>query len=131
MAAAAAVSAMLLSGCMGGGLDFASDMTVDKAVKTGSVPGARDRLSDEITVKNAVSSTDLSRNAGTPVPWANTASGSAGVINQIAESHDPEGRTCRDFVTTRHSYQGIANFSGRTCLTRDGEWLLTAFDRQG
>src|SRR5690606_36804907 len=29
------------------------------------------------------------------------------------------------------SYQGISNFSGRTCLGNSGEWLLLAFDRQG
>lgn len=113
-----------------GGLDVFSDSKVD-AVRTSAVPAGAERLTDEITVRNAVSSADISRTAGSPIPWANSASGSAGVINTIAENRDDAGRTCRDFVTTKHSYQGIANYSGRTCLGSSGEWLLLAFDRQG
>lgn len=126
-----AISATLLCGCVSS-LDLFSGGKVDSGVKTSSVPSSGgDRLSDETTVRNAVSSADLARNAGNPIPWANSASGSAGVINRIAETRDAAGRPCRDFVTTRHSYQGIANFSGRTCLGNGGEWLLLSFDRQG
>ncbi len=124
-------SAALLSGCMSG-LDLFSDSKVDNSIRTSTVAnGSVERLSDEVTVRNAVSSADLTRSAGSPIPWANSASGSAGVINTIAENRDDAGRTCRDFVTTKHSYQGIANYSGRTCLGNSGEWLLLAFDRQG
>jgi len=114
------------------GLDLFSDSNVDTTVRTNTVTnGNTERLSDEITVRNAVSSADILRTGGSPIPWANSASGSAGVISSIAENRDNNGRTCRDFVTTKHSYQGIANFSGRTCLGNSGEWLLLAFDRQG
>jgi len=123
------VGGVLLSGCMSG-LDLFSGSKVD-TVRTGSVANNAERLTDEITVRNAVSSADLARTGASPIPWANSASGSAGVINSIAESRDNAGRPCRDFVTTRHSYQGIANYSGRTCLGNGGEWLLLAFDRQG
>lgn len=129
--AAAMASGLLLCGCTGT-LDLFSMDKVDATVKTNSVaPQGRDRVSDEVTVRNAVSSADLARNAGNPIPWANSASGSAGVISGIAEKRDAAGRLCRDFVTTRHSYQGIARFSGRTCATDGGEWLLLSFDRQG
>lgn len=121
----------ILSGCMSG-LDLFSDSGVDKTVHTGTVQnGNAERLTDEITVRNAVSSADLLRTGGNPIPWANSASGSAGVISRIAENRDRDGRPCRDFVTTKHSYQGIANFTGRTCLGNTGEWLLLAFDKQG
>ncbi|WP_411033158.1 RT0821/Lpp0805 family surface protein [Shinella sp. BYT-45] len=129
--AAAMMSGVVLSGCMSG-LDLFSDSNVDKTVRTSTVPnGGTERLSDEITVRNAVSSADLARTGGSPIPWANSASGSAGVISSIAENRDNAGRTCRDFVTTKHSYQGIASFTGRTCMGNSGEWLLLAFDRQG
>lgn len=121
-------SGALLSGCMGG-LDLFDDK-VD-TVRTSAVATSAERLTDEITVRNAVSSADLAHTAGSPIPWANSASGSAGVISTIAENRDMAGRTCRDFVTTKHSYQGIANYSGRTCLGSSGEWLLLAFDLQG
>lgn len=126
---AVTLSGALLSGCMGG-LDLFADSKVD-TVRTSAVPNSAERLTDEITVRNAVSSADLTRVAGNPIPWANSASGSAGVINSIAENRDDAGRPCRDFVTTKHSYQGISNYSGRTCLGSSGEWLLLAFDLQG
>ncbi|MCF3640166.1 hypothetical protein LXM94_09310 [Rhizobium sp. TRM95111] len=125
------LSCTLLSGCMGSGLDFASGIKVDRSVKTSTIPGQIEERTDEATVRNAVSSADLALNAGKPIPWANTASGSAGVINRIVENRDEAGRTCRDFATTLHSYKGIANFTGKACMTRDGDWLTTTFDRQG
>lgn len=129
--AAVLMSGTLLSGCMSG-LDLFSDSKVDSTIRTNTVQnGGVERLSDEVTVRNAVSSADVMRSAGSPIPWANSASGSAGVISSIAENRDNAGRPCRDFVTTKHSYQGIANYSGRTCLGNSGEWLLLAFDRQG
>ncbi|MBN9054113.1 hypothetical protein JQ506_04005 [Shinella sp. PSBB067] len=126
------MSGVVLSGCMSGLDLFSSDSNVDKTVRTSTVSnGNADRLTDEITVRNAVSSADLTRTAGGPIPWANSASGSAGVISRIAENQDSVGRPCRDFVTTKHSYQGIASFTGRTCMGNTGEWMLLAFDRQG
>lgn len=125
------VSAALLCGCTST-LDLFPTSKVDTTVKTSSVGAdAKGRVSDETTIRNAVSSADLARNAGNPIPWANSASGSAGVISRIAEKRDETGRLCRDFDTTRHSYQGIANFHGRACAGDGGEWLLLSFDRQG
>lgn len=125
------VSAVLLCGCTST-LDLLPTSKVDTAVKTSSVGAeAKGRVSDETTIRNAVSSVDLERNAGNPIPWANSASGSAGVISRVGEKRDEAGRLCRDFVTTRHSYQGIANFRGRACESDGGEWMLLSFDRQG
>lgn len=113
---------------MGAGLDLAGSTTVDRTVATGSVPPAMndEDNSDAITVRNAVSSADVSKIAGNPIPWANSTSGSAGVISSIAEEQ-VNGTTCRRFTTTRHSYQGIAKFDGNTCLLDNGEWYLTSF----
>ncbi|MFN7101758.1 MAG: RT0821/Lpp0805 family surface protein [Pseudorhizobium sp.] len=103
----------------------------DRSISTGSVSGGRSEttLSDEATVRNAVSSADLAKVGDAPLPWANAATGSAGVVSTIREARR-EDHVCRDFTTTRHSYEGIAMFSGRACLTGSGDWLLTAFDRQ-
>nr|CAD6422622.1 lipoprotein [Rhizobium sp. Q54] len=104
---------------------------VDRSISTGTVArkGSDTTLSDETTVRNAVTSADLSLLGDAPLPWANAATGSAGVVSTIKEARDT-GRVCRDFTTTRHSYEGIAMFSGQACLTGRGDWLLTAFDRQ-
>lgn len=126
--AALCLVAFALSGCVGAGLDLAGSTDVDRTVATGSVPLVRndEDNSDAITVRNAVSSADVTKVAGNPIPWANSASGSAGVISSIAEEQ-VNGTTCRRFTTTRHSYQGIAKFDGNTCLLGNGEWYLTSF----
>ncbi len=113
-------------------LDFlGSAAKVDRSISTGTVArnGSQTTLSDEATVRNAVTSADLSQLGNGPLPWANAATGSAGVVSTIREARET-GRVCRDFTTTRHSYEGIAMFSGQACLTGQGDWLLTAFDRQ-
>ncbi len=122
--------ALLLSGCMSGSLDFVNSVGVDKSVSTNAVPKAPDRVTDEITVRNAVSSADLAKVADSPIPWANASSGSAGVISRIEETRE-DSTICRNFTTTRHSYTGIANFSGRTCTLGNGDWKLLSFDQQG
>lgn len=131
--AVALVSFFTLGGCVGGGMDYLSSAKVDRSVSTGTVPTApvtTDSISDEATVRNAVTSADLHKLNGQPIPWANASTGSAGVIGTIAESN-AAGLVCRQFRTTRHSYDGIANFSGRTCLIGQGEWQLLSFQQAG
>jgi len=113
-------------------LDLFGSDKVDRSVSTGAVPAAASTtttLSDEATVRNAVTSADLAKIGEAPLPWANAATGSAGVVSTIKEARN-QGHVCREFTTTRHSYDGIAMFSGQACLTGTGDWLLTAFNRQ-
>ncbi len=122
-----------LSGCTSSLDLFGGSDKVDRSLSTGTVPSHSQQsgtaLSDEATVRNAVTSADLAKVAGMPLPWANTATGSAGVVSEIREARS-DGHICRDFTTTRHSYEGIAMFSGQACLTGSGDWMLTAFDRR-
>nr|WP_147179139.1 RT0821/Lpp0805 family surface protein [Ciceribacter naphthalenivorans] len=118
-----------VSGCFGGGMDlFGSD--VDRSISTNTVSPKKteEGRSDELTVQNAVSSADLSR-TGSALPWANASTGSAGVVTAI-EEQKANGVVCRNFSTTRHSYEGIAYFSGKTCTTGAGQWQLMSFDRR-
>jgi len=132
-AAALCLTGLSLAGCTSSLDLFGSSQKVDRTISTGTVPGTPQHtgaaLSDEATVRNAVSSADLAKVGTASVPWANTATGSAGVVSQIREARNGE-QICRAFTTTRHSYEGIAMFSGQTCLTGSGDWMLTAFDRQ-
>lgn len=129
--AAICLTTLALPGCMGAGLDLFGSSGVDRSVSTGTVPvaGTSDGLSDAVTVRNAVSSADISQ-AGNPIPWANATSGSAGVISSIQEDR-ASGMLCRRFTTTRHSYEGIAKFDGNTCQLGNGEWYLTSFGPRG
>ena len=122
-----------LSGCMAGGFDLLSDSKVDRSVATGTVPQtppSTDTLSDEMTVRNAVTSADVGRIGAQPLAWANASTGSAGVIDTIVENNDA-GQVCRQFRTTRHSYDGIAKFMGKTCLVGGGNWQLLSFQPEG
>lgn len=121
--------AFSLAGCMSSGLDLAdSSSKVDRSIATGTVPQTTnaDTSADAVTVRNAVTSADIATTQGNPIPWANANSGSAGVISSITEE-TVEGKTCRRFTTTRHSYQGISKFDGNTCMLGSGEWYLTSF----
>lgn len=89
-----------------------------------------DSVSDEATVRNAVSSADISKVGPIAIPWANTSTGSAGVINAIREENNGS-YVCRIFTTTRHSYRGISNFDGKACLVGSGEWQMINFKEIG
>lgn len=130
------ISLLVVGLCLGGctsSMDlFGSAPKVDRTL-TGTIPNkpqpSSETVSDEATVRNAVTSADLSKTTTHSVPWANTATGSAGVVSSIREDRN-QGYLCRAFTTTRHSFEGIAMFSGQACQTGSGDWMLTAFDRQ-
>ena len=120
-----------LSGCFGSSMDLFGSDTVDSSISTSTIAkkGNGTSHSDELTVQSAVSSADLSKTEGKPLPWANATTGSAGVVTAIQEEKG-DGVICRTFSTTRHSYEGIAYFSGKTCTAGSGSWQLMSFDRQ-
>ncbi|MBB4953766.1 hypothetical protein H4S14_001826 [Agrobacterium vitis] len=120
---------LIASGCVGNVLDFGDTAKVDRSISTGTIPTGPEKTSDQDTIRNAVSSADLVRLGTTPVPWANTTTGSAGVITTIAEDSN-SGVVCRAFVTSRHAYDGIAKFYGRACLVGNGQWQLVSFNQQ-
>ncbi|MCX8996377.1 RT0821/Lpp0805 family surface protein [Rhizobiaceae bacterium BDR2-2] len=107
------------------------DSRTDSSVTTNSVPQkkSQEAVSDEATVRNAVTSADLAKLGQSPLPWANASTGSAGVVTAINENRIG-GTLCRSFSTTRHAYDGIAAFTGDTCLDANGEWKLVRFTRQ-
>ena len=118
---------------MGDSLDMPGFSSTDKKLTTSAVSSYTappDTVSDEQTVRNAVSSADISKPEPTTIPWANTSTGSAGVINSIREENNGS-YVCRIFVTTRHSYRGISNFEGKACLVGSGEWQLVNFKEVG
>ncbi|WP_313615870.1 RT0821/Lpp0805 family surface protein [Agrobacterium sp.] len=120
----------MLTSCVSSLNLFGGDKA-DSSLSTGSVSGTSrsNAQTDDVTVRNAVTSADLSKLSNSPLPWANTTTGSAGVITAIRED-STSGFLCRNFDTTRHSYEGIASYSGQTCLSETGEWLMTRFNQK-
>lgn len=132
--AAAVIVPVFVSGCMGSGLIGSLGPSPDRKLTTGSIDqtykAPSDTDSDETTVRNAVSSADLSKPGPLQIPWANTSTGSAGVVNQVTEENIGS-YVCRSFTTSRHSYRGISNFSGKACLVGSGEWQMVSFKEVG
>lgn len=120
----------LLQACASG----ANLENVDKSVITGSiaaqspaegmVPDA-DAASDELTIRNAVSSADLSR--ALPIAWANRDTGARGAVTAIREFAD-KGTVCRQYSATLETYSGIGYYGGVACLGRDGAWASRKFE---
>ena len=124
---------LMISGCASGGLDMLGVGT-DKQIKTGSVPkgsGANAEAntevsSDEVTVRNAVSSVNLFELGDKPLSWANVGTGSQGAITAI-EEFEYKTLRCRKFIASRESFDGVALFSGEVCLQGDGDWVMKKF----
>jgi hypothetical protein len=123
----------LLSGCMSSGLDVAGlSPSADKTLTTNAIQtkGRVQPETDETTISKAVSVADLTKKGPIEIPWANTTTGSAGVIRVITEENNGS-YVCRNFTTSRHSYRGISNFDGRTCLVGSGGWKVINFKEVG
>jgi 17 kDa outer membrane surface antigen len=119
----------LLSGCAmtGNSMDKAA---ADPSLVTNSVPetpsASPDQISDEATIRNAVSSANLGVLGPKPLSWANQDTGSSGMVSEIAEAKE-DGQLCRKFKTSRESFEGIALFAGKACLEDSGEWAMSSF----
>ena len=121
---------LLLSACGTGGFSM-KKAEVDTTLLTGAIPAASARstdpaeLSDQATIRNAVSSADIETLAGV-VPWANPANGTRGTISDLIETGSP-GRLCRTFVTTRENFDGVRMFKGEACMVDAGLWRMQDF----
>jgi hypothetical protein len=120
---------LLVSGCTSGGLEPGE---VDRTLLTSDIQPASGeqadpgRLSDESTIRNAVSSADIASLAGASLPWANAETGARGIISGLAESRQND-LLCRRFTTTRESFDGVRLFEGEACMLSAGAWRLQSF----
>ena len=88
--AAVLFASAMLSACGAGGFSL-EKAEVDRTFYTSNVAAPRtpvemERLSDEATIRNAVTSADVETLAGAPLSWANAETGSRGQISGIVET---------------------------------------------
>ncbi|MEK1891512.1 MAG: RT0821/Lpp0805 family surface protein [Phyllobacterium sp.] len=111
------------------------DFSVEKAVPdqttvTGSVAPAQvadaKGSSDQTTVRNIVSALNFTQWGKNPVPWSNPETGSQGTITAIAEKKN-DTELCREFQTSRESFDGVMLYKGETCMQNGGQWTLKSF----
>ena len=86
-----------------------------------------ERLSDEATIRNAVTSADIETLAGAPLPWANAETGARGQVTGIVETKG-KGTLCRSFSATRESFDGVGMYKGEACMVASGAWRMQSFE---
>ena len=123
---------LVLSACASGGFSL-QKAEVDSSLYTGNVSDKSrraadsERISDEATIRNAVSSADIESLGGRSVLWVNSDTGTRGVIDGLKE-FKRDGLLCRSFSTTRESFDGIARFKGEAFMVIAGAWRLQSFE---
>lgn len=121
-----------ISSCGAGGFSL-EKAEVDRSLVTSKVPDSADRtsdanrLSDEATIRNAVSSADVEGLQGQAIPWANAETGSRGSITTLVENTE-RGVLCRRFSASRESFDGVSLFKGEVCAAGSGNWQMLAFE---
>ena len=125
-----ALLAPTLLGCIAGGAGL-EEMAADKTILTGAVnqpgpPASVEQISDEATIRNAVSAADIEVMAGAPLPWANAETGSRGAINAMAEVRKGSD-LCRSFTASRERFDGVAMYRGQACMVAPGAWRMEEF----
>jgi|EP01132_Coremiostelium_polycephalum_P010523 surface antigen len=119
----------LLSGCAMKSFSVESAVP-DKATVTGSVAPAPQvdakGAADQSTVRNIVSALNFTQWGNKPLPWSNPETGSQGTITAIAEKKTETG-LCREFQTSRESFDGVMLYKGETCMQDGGQWTLKSF----
>jgi hypothetical protein len=124
------IGVLVVSGCGVGGFSL-EQAEVDRSLVTGAVPAASPDddsglAADQATIRNAVSSADVETLAGKDIPWANSETGSRGVISQLAEDRSGDS-LCRSFAASRESFDGVSLFQGKACMIAAGAWRIEAF----
>lgn len=129
-----AFALLLLSGCATGGFSL-ENAAVDRSVETSSVtPGPASggddtvKLSDEVTIRNAVSSAIVDEVGADGIGWANAETGSRGAIREVSETREKAG-LCRAFTASRESFEGVHLYRGVTCLGEARVWVMRSFER--
>ncbi len=120
---------VLLAGCAGG-IDL-RDAAVDETIKTASTGAAAGQpedalLSDQSTIRDAVSSADPEALGEAGLAWANDHTGSRGSVTSLVEI-TRKGLPCRRFVASRESYDGIKRYTGEVCRVVGDLWQVRSF----
>lgn len=83
-------------------------------------------ISDQATIRNAVSSASLDDLGSKPLAWANAETRSRGTITDLVEARQ-KAVLCRSFKASRESFDGVAIYRGEACLGPGGSWFMREF----
>ncbi len=131
-AASLACVLLALPACASGGFSL-EKAEVDRSLYTGNIPSGKtgsavaERISDEATIRNAVSSADIEKSCGPIGALGQFGHRFARPIDNLAEFKS-EGLLCRRFKTSRESFDGVALFKGEACMVSAGAWRMQSFE---
>ncbi|MBZ0164155.1 MAG: hypothetical protein K8H74_15760 [Notoacmeibacter sp.] len=120
-----------LAGCATGNILTRAE--TDPTIITGSIPdpvspsAESERASDELTIRNAVSSANLQETGDAPIAWANQDTGARGSITRVTEYKDRKGVLCRAFTASLERFDGVSQGAGEACLGPGGNWTMRSF----
>ncbi len=119
---------LLVSGCLGSGLGLGTGP--DRSTITGSISTVPDVLSDDDLIKMTVAEADVTKGFIHHLPWANLTTGDGGVVSYVRENGGVR-RVCREFIASKHSYDGVAQYMGEICRARmSQDWTLETMEKQ-
>jgi surface antigen len=115
-----------LAACASG--NMLSRAEKDRSIITGSIrPNeTASAITDEDTIRNAVTSVDPKKLDAAGVAWTNPSSGASGQITGLIEFQD-NGKLCRSFTASVTRFDGVSLYHGEACLRNEGGWQLRAF----
>lgn len=118
------------SGCVSSGPDFGIEEKPDTSLLSGSIDPAVDTGSDDTIIADTVAAAKITPGYVQDIPWTNAATGNFGSVSFIRESSSV-GKVCRDFIVSKHSYDGIMQYTGQICRTRlTKSWSLKSLSQQ-
>ncbi|MCP4314670.1 MAG: hypothetical protein GY789_01185 [Hyphomicrobiales bacterium] len=98
----------------------------DRSILSGSIPVS----TDDAIISNTVAEADIKPGYSQDIPWNNISTGNFGSVSFIRESSSV-GKVCRDFIVSKHSYDGILQYTGEICRTRlTKSWSLKSLNEQ-
>lgn len=113
-----------LAACASGNLLKRAE--TDRSIVTGSIPKATAVVTDEETIRNAVTSVDPKGLGPDGLAWMNPSTGASGQITGLTE-YQQNGHLCRRFSTSVTRFDGVGLYHGEVCLGNEGGWLLRTF----
>ncbi len=120
-----------LAGCMTNGIGFSTFAQPDRDVITGSIGDYPALQSDDDIIKTTVAEANVKQGSLQNIPWSNIATGNGGIVSYVGERRSVT-EICREFLASKHSYDGISQYHGKICRTRMGKsWTLQSIEKQG
>ena len=122
---------LVLHGCTTRGLELGLSPAPDRSLTTGSISATSDVLSDDDVLVQAVSGADIKKGSLQYIPWLNPETGNSGVVSYVGQKRGVT-EVCREFLTSKQQFDGIAQFHGSICRTRMGKtWSMKSLEKQG